>query len=102
MPGVPEADRLAQVIGWMARDAGDLGWRLHELHDLSWELAGSYEELSLLYKLSTSMVVDHPPKAFLEQACREMREVVGLRWLAIQPTPDEPGLADLPVHRMRG
>lgn len=92
-----EAQRLAQVIAWMARDAGDLGWRLNELHDLSWELAGSYEELSLLYKLSTSMVVDHPPQAFLQEACQEMREVVGLRWLAIQPAPTEPGLADLSV-----
>lgn len=92
-----EAARLAQVIAWMARDAGDLGWRLHELHDLSWELAGSYEELSLLYKLSTSMVVDHPPQAFLEQACDEMREVVGLRWLAIQLAPIEPGFAGLSV-----
>ena len=95
--GPEELTRLAQVIGWMARDAGDLGWRLHELHDLSWELAGSYEELSLLYKLSTNMVVDHPPQAFLKQACDEMREVVGLRWLAIQLSPTEPGLAGLSV-----
>lgn len=95
--GTEELTRLAQVIGWMARDAGDLGWRLHELHDLSWELAGSYEELSLLYKLSTSMVVDHPPQAFLEQACDEMREVVGLRWLAIQLSPTEPGFSGLSV-----
>ena len=92
-----EIDRLTQVIEWMARDAADLGWRLHELHDLSWELAGSYEELSLLYKLSTSMVVDHPPQAFLEQACAEMREVVGLSWLAIQLNTHEPGFADLTV-----
>lgn len=95
--GSQEIDRLVQVIEWMARDAADLGWRLHELHDLSWELAGSYEELSLLYKLSTSMVVDHPPQAFLEQACAEMREVVGLRWLAIQLNTHEPGFADLTV-----
>jgi HD-GYP domain-containing protein (c-di-GMP phosphodiesterase class II) len=92
-----ESHRLAQVIGWMVRDADDLGWRLHELHDLSWELAGSYEELSLLYKLSTSMVVDRPPQAFLEEACAEMCEVVGLRWLAIQLSQDEPGFTDLPV-----
>ncbi len=94
---VEETQRLAQMIGWMARDTDDLGWRLNELHDLSWELAGSYEELSLLYKLSTSMVVDHPPQSFLEEACREMREVVGLRWLAIQLSPSEPGFADLSV-----
>lgn len=92
-----EARRLAQVIGWMARDAHDLGWRLNELHDLSWELAGAYEELSLLYKLSTSMVVDHPPQSFLADACAEIREVVGLRWLAIQLSPTEPGFADLSV-----
>ena len=94
---VSEMDRQVKIIEWLARDAADLGWRLHELHDLSWELAGSYEELSLLYKLSTSMVVDHPPQAFLEQACTEMREVVGLRWLAIQLNTQEPGFADLTV-----
>ena len=88
-------DDLVKVIGWMARDAYDLGSRLNELHDLSWELAGSYEELSLLYKLSTSMVVNHPPDDFLMQACAEMREVVGLRWLGIQLSNDEPGFANL-------
>lgn len=92
-----EAQRIARTIAWMVRDARDLGWRLNELHDLSWELARSYEELGLLYKLSTSMVVDHPPESFLQEACSEMREVVGLKWLAIQPAPGEPGFAELPV-----
>ncbi|GAB4192728.1 MAG: hypothetical protein Kow00105_06780 [Phycisphaeraceae bacterium] len=92
-----ESARMAQVIAWMSRDAGDLGWRLHELHDLSWELAGTYEELGLLYKLSTTMVVNHPPQHFLQDACQEMRDVVGLRWLAIQLDPTVPGLAGLNV-----
>jgi len=92
-----EARHLIKVIGWMARDARDLGWRLNELHDLSWELAGSYEELSMLYKLSTSMVVSHPAEDFLEQMCGEIREVIGLRWLAIQLSPTEPGFDSLSV-----
>ena len=91
------AAQTARVIAWMVRDMHDLGWRLRELHDLSWDLARSYEELGLMYKLSTNMIVDHPPKTFLNEMCREMREVVGLRWLAIQPALNEPSFAGLPV-----
>lgn len=90
-----EAQRLATMLSWMHEDAGELDGRVSELHSMSRELAESYEELSLLYKLSTGMMVNQPPADFLEDACRELQQVVGVRWFALQLVEDEPRLLDL-------
>jgi putative nucleotidyltransferase with HDIG domain len=58
------------------------------MQSLSSELGESYEELSLLYKLSCSMTLDQPPARFLIEACRDLQQVVGLRWMALQLNDD--------------
>lgn len=78
-----EAQRLASMLGWMHQDAMQLGRRVREIQTLSTELAESYEELSLLYKLSNNMVVNQPPEQFLTDACGELQQVVGLGWTAL-------------------
>jgi len=90
-----EVDRLAPVLCWMQQDANEVEQRAGELQNLSSELSESYEELSLLYKLSTNMTVDQEPQQFLRQACAELQEVAGLRWLTLQLTDDDPRLEDL-------
>lgn len=89
-----EARRLGAVLGWMCRDAAEADRRLVEVQNLSRELSGSYEELSLLYKLSTGMTLNQPPAEFLIDACRELQQVAELRWLALQMI-DEPRLDHL-------
>jgi len=90
-----EARRLALALSWMHEDAGEIERQAQELQTLSTELADSYEELSLLYKLSTSMVVNHAPAQFLTDICGELQQVVGLRWLAVRLIDNEPRLQDL-------
>lgn len=90
-----EASRLASLVSWMQQDTTDLDRRNGELAGLSNELSESYEELSLLYKLATNMTVDQPPIVFLTEACKELHQVVGLRWLALQLIDNDPRLGDL-------
>ncbi|MBN1554554.1 MAG: HD domain-containing protein [Phycisphaerae bacterium] len=48
------------------------------LTSLSMNLAGTYEELSLLYHVSSSMKVSQEPTAFLQDVCDELREVISV------------------------
>jgi HD-GYP domain-containing protein (c-di-GMP phosphodiesterase class II) len=89
-----EAHRLASMLVWMQEDAVEIDRRLSELQTMSQELSESYEELSLLYKLSTNMTINQVPAAFLLDACDELLQVVGLKWFALQLI-DEPRLEDL-------
>lgn len=90
-----EAARLSNFILWMHQDSADVDRRTLELQLMGQELAESYEELSLLYKLSTNMTVDQSPAAFLTEACHELQQVLEVNWIALQLTSDEPRLEDL-------
>lgn len=93
--GSDEAQRLASTLAWMHEDATEIERRSVELQSMSQELAESYEELSLLYKLSSNMTVNQPPANFLTEACRELQQVVGLKFMALQLVDQEPRLQDL-------
>jgi hypothetical protein len=73
----------------------ELSRRGSELQTISSHLGDTYEELSLLYSLSSSMAVNKSPLTFLGEACRELREVLGLRWMALLLSEQEPGLNEL-------
>ena len=90
-----EAKRLAQMLEWMHEDSVDIDRRHVELRTMSQQLGDSYEELSLLYKLSVHTTVNHSPGQFLADACQELQQVIGLRWLALQLIDDEPCLNGL-------
>ena len=90
-----EVQRFANMLAWMRDDSFELDRSTAELHDLSQELTETYEELSLLYKLSNNMTVNQPPNAFLIESIRELQQVLGLRWMALQVIDDEPRLGQL-------
>ncbi len=93
-----EAARMAMSIAWMHEDSLEIDRRLAELQGLSAQLGESYEELSLLYKLSSSMTVNArgaAPLEFLTDACAGLREVAGLTWMTLQLADDDPRLGDL-------
>lgn len=90
-----EAQRLGQVLGWIAADAVGLQTHRHELRGLSEELSNNYEELSLLYKLSCSMGLDQAPDDFFNTACEELQQVSGLGWIGLQIQPNELRLQSL-------
>lgn len=79
-----EIKRLALSLGWMKQDSVELDRRVQELQAMSQHLAESYEELSLMYKLSSNMMVNQTPDSFLGNACYELQQVVGLRWMVLQ------------------
>lgn len=87
--------RLARIFAWLQHDALELDSRTAELQVMSRQLSESYEELSLLYRLSTHLTIDQPPAQFLVFACRQLQEVLGLTWVALQLTEDEPRLDEL-------
>jgi HD-GYP domain-containing protein (c-di-GMP phosphodiesterase class II) len=79
-----EINRMALSLGWMKQDSVELDRRVSELQAMSQHLAESYEELSLMYKLSSNMMVNQTPDSFLGNACYELQQVVGLRWMVLQ------------------
>jgi len=66
-----------------------------EIQSLSLELSHSYEELSLLYRLSSGMTIERPSADFLKDACIDLQTVSQLRWLALYLVNDDPRLDDL-------
>ncbi len=90
-----EVQRLATTIAWLREDDEQLHRRINEIQGMSSELAESYEELSLLYKLSSNMAVDESPETFLNLATTELSEVLGLSAMAIQLVDNEPRLQHL-------
>lgn len=95
MMSTTEVARFSEMLAWMQQDSHEIERRGGELHTMSRQLGDTYEELSLLYKLSTNMAVDQPPEHFLTEACREMQQVLGLKWMALQLTDTEPRLNKL-------
>ncbi len=93
--GQAEMDRLARAIVWMQMDGVEVDRRCDELRHMSQELGECYEELSLLYRLTTNMSVGRPSAEFIRDACQELQQVAGLRWIAFQLQDDEPRLEDL-------
>ena len=90
-----EVQRFANVLVWMRDDSVELDRSTAELHGLSQELTETYEELNLLYKLSNNMTVNQPSSSFLIESIRELQQVLGLRWMALQVIDDEPRLGQL-------
>ena len=70
-----------------------------EVQSLSLELASSYEELSLLYKLSNNLRVSSEPSRTIQSACEDLLEVVGLRWLCLSLNAGDERLRNLGQHR---
>ena len=96
-----EIRRLASTLLWSYTDTQYRDRSTGELQGLSSELAESYEELSLLYQLSSQMRVNQPAPQFLERAVGELREVAGLGWLALRLTEADPRLGKLAGHTRR-
>src|SRR5688500_7272737 len=93
----------------MIRDQVLLGWLDQELDSLSCQLANTYEELSLIYQLSSGMRINRRSQEFFKQACLDVMEVMGVRGMGValrQSEKQEPvlyGAMSLPpgsTHRL--
>ena len=88
-------------LGLMLQHMGEDLHRQHahdtEIATLSQHLAETYEELSLVYRLSARMTVTEAPETFLDEALAEVQQVIGLRWVVMQLDPEDERL-----HGMQG
>ena len=76
--GAGERGNLARLLGWMVLREQELRVAREELRNLSVNLVTTYEELSLLYRISGSIRVTQPQGDFLQKVCKELREVMNI------------------------
>src|SRR6185503_21299434 len=102
--------RQARLLLGMIRDQVRLAGLEQELDSLSGQLANTYEELSLIYQLSSGMKINRRAGDFFKQACLDVMEVMGVRGMGVvlrtshdQQDPVLFGSLSLPpgkVHRL--
>src|SRR5689334_18008011 len=102
--------RQARLLLGMIRDQVRLAGLEVELDSLSGQLANTYEELSLIYQLSSGMRINRRAADFFKQACLDVMDVMGVHGMGValmQPAEQqEPvlyGSLSLPpgkVHRL--
>jgi len=73
------AKLLHSVLGWLVDDEHAKAVAEKELATLSINLANTYEELSMLYRISGSMRVTQSGTEFFKNICRELLEVIHLQ-----------------------
>lgn len=71
--------RQAELMAGMLKDQLRLGGLEQELNSLSEQLANTYEELSLIYQISSGMKVNRRASDFFRQTCLEVLEVMNVR-----------------------
>jgi HD-GYP domain-containing protein (c-di-GMP phosphodiesterase class II) len=90
--------RQARLLLSMIRDQLRLGGLEHELDSLSGQLANTYEELSLIYQISSGMKVNRRPSDFFKQTCLDVMEVLGVRAIGVALCGDKVGLVEPAIY----
>jgi HD-GYP domain-containing protein (c-di-GMP phosphodiesterase class II) len=111
LPGYDEQtlQRHARLLLSMIRDQLRLGGLEQELDSLSGQLANTYEELSLIYQISSGMKVNRRAADFFKQTCLDVMEVLGVRGMGVALCGDKSGIVEpasygqlaLPQQRLR-
>ncbi|MHC4715664.1 MAG: HD domain-containing phosphohydrolase [Planctomycetota bacterium] len=78
-----ELDNLRSVLEWIIEDEQGSAVAEKELATLSTNLANTYEELSMLYRISGSMKVTQSCQEFFDNICQELLEVMHLQAAAV-------------------
>jgi len=76
--GAAEGSDLLRMLEWVVEYEMAASVARDELTTLSTHLAATYEELSLLYRISSSMRVTHEPGDFLQAVCDQLVEVMNI------------------------
>jgi putative nucleotidyltransferase with HDIG domain len=100
--------RQARLLLGMIRDQVRLAGLEGELDSLSGQLANTYEELSLIYQLSSGMKINRRATDFFKQACLDVMDVMGVRGMGVtlqnahdQNEPVLYGAMSLPPGKVR-
>ncbi|NLX14622.1 MAG: HD-GYP domain-containing protein [Phycisphaerales bacterium] len=80
----------ADILRQQMADLGTSVRARGDIHDLSDQLARSYEELNLIYRVSNGLGLSRRPLAHLGRLCRELLDVTVVRGFAgvLEPTGD--------------
>ncbi len=78
----PAASGMATMLSWMHTDLLSQGDSQRDLATFSRQLAESYEEINLLYRLGQSMNELEAPVRFVRLACEELHAVLNFGWVA--------------------
>jgi HD-GYP domain-containing protein (c-di-GMP phosphodiesterase class II) len=81
--GIEALNRQARWLVDMAGDQLRLASLEVEVNSLSTHLSNTYEELSLIYQLSSGMKVNRTPREFFKQCCMNVMDVMGTRGLGV-------------------
>ena len=73
----------ARLIAGAMRDQLRVAGLEQELDALSGQLSNTYEELSLIYQLSSGMKINRRASDFFRQACHDVMEVMGVRGMGV-------------------
>jgi HD-GYP domain-containing protein (c-di-GMP phosphodiesterase class II) len=75
--------RQARMLLTMVRDQVRLAGMEGEIENLSGQLADTYEELSLIYQISSGMRVNRRAGDFFKQACLDVLDVMNIRGMGV-------------------
>ncbi len=76
-------EHLCQMLSSFAEDYPVFVRSARQIEDISAELAHTYEELMLLYKMSSSMKMTRTDQSYLQLACDSLSELVAVEGIAI-------------------
>ncbi len=93
---------LAGLVDQMHEDLHSTATTSKELSGVTEQLTSVYEEISLLYKISSGMRFSQKPQTFLESVCREVQEIGNYRAVGVALVNGEdeaasPTLGDIAV-----
>lgn len=80
------AEALSQQAGLVAgmlRDCLRVSVLEKEVNNLSTQLSNTYEELSLIYQLSSGMKINRQPADFFRNCCLNVMDVIGSRGMGV-------------------
>jgi len=90
--------RQARLLLSMIRDQLRMAGLEQELDSLSGQLANTYEELSLIYQISSGMKVNRLPSDFFKQTCLDVMEVLGVRGIGVALCGSQAGLVEPAIY----
>ncbi len=85
--GEEAIQKQARLLLTMVRDQVRLTSLEGELESLSGQLSNTYEELSLIYQISSGMRINRRPQDFFKQACLDVLEVMEVKGVGVALAP---------------
>jgi HD-GYP domain-containing protein (c-di-GMP phosphodiesterase class II) len=80
--------KQARLLTGILRDQMQLNCLQNEMDSLSGQLANTYEELTLIYQISSGMRINRRANEFFKQACLDVLDVVGVKGMGVALNTD--------------